>query len=359
MQDINADIERVHRRLKRIVKARGALDMQEAAALRDAQRFGIWRPYGYASLLQYMELELGYSPRAAQDRLRVANVVETLPQIAAVLDSGELPFGKAREIVRVATPETEATWLEAIKNKNTRQVEELVAEHHPGDLPTDPPDPGLRRKILRYEVKPETYALMRQVQQILEKETGRRLDQDELIRALCRRVLDGDGAPRTKAPYQVAVTVCADCMKGRQDGGGLTVDMSPAAVETALCDATNIGALDADKPDRVSKHIPDAVRRQVLQRDHYRCSVPWCTSTKNLDIHHSKHRKDGGNHDTTRLCTLCESHHIGHHDGALDITGTWPNFQFTPRAWLKTHVGFRSGSGSPGSFENQGSVPGL
>ena len=174
MQDTRGEIEQVHRTLKRIVKARGALDMQEAAALREAQRLGVWRSFGYASLVEYMEMELRYAPRAAMDRLRVANVVETLPQIAEAMDSGALPFGKARELVRVVTPETEPIWLEAIKDKNTRQVEAMVAEHHPGDLPTDPPDPGLRRKILRYEVKPETYALMRQVQQILEKETGGR-----------------------------------------------------------------------------------------------------------------------------------------------------------------------------------------
>src|SRR5215471_4913004 len=153
MQDTSVEIERVHRTLLRIVKARGALDMQEAAALREAQRLGIWRAYGYASLIEYMEMQLGYAPRAAQDRLRVANIVETLPQIAEAMDSGLLPFGKGRELVRVVTPETEGIWLEAIKNKNTRQVEAMVAEHHPGDLPTDPPDLGLRRKVLRYEVK--------------------------------------------------------------------------------------------------------------------------------------------------------------------------------------------------------------
>jgi hypothetical protein len=343
MLDTNADVERVHRQLQRIVKARGALDLQEAAALREAQRLGIWRPFGYSSLVEYMEMRLGYSPQAARDRLRVANIVETLPRIAAAMDSEELPFGKARELVRVVTPETEPVWLEAIKDKNTRQVEAMVAEHHPGDLPTDPPDPGLRRKVLRYEVKPETYALIRQVQQILEKETGGRLDDDALIRALCRRVLDGDGATRTKPPYQIAVTVCATCMTGQQESGGLTVEMSPAAVETALCDATNIGALDADKPSRVTKHIPDAIRRQVHQRDHYRCSVPWCRSTKNLDIHHTKHRRDGGTHEPRKLCTLCESHHLGHHEGSLEITGDWPNFVFTPRAWLTTHVGFDAG----------------
>lgn len=35
--------EQLHRRLKRIVKARGALDMQEAEALREAQKLALWR----------------------------------------------------------------------------------------------------------------------------------------------------------------------------------------------------------------------------------------------------------------------------------------------------------------------------
>ena len=73
--------ERLHRTLKRIVKARGALDAQEAAALREAQQLVLWRRYGYASLLEYMELEMGYSPRAAIERLRVAHAIVDLPEI--------------------------------------------------------------------------------------------------------------------------------------------------------------------------------------------------------------------------------------------------------------------------------------
>jgi hypothetical protein len=38
--------ERVHRTLKRIVKARGSLDAQECAALREAQKLVIWRAMG-------------------------------------------------------------------------------------------------------------------------------------------------------------------------------------------------------------------------------------------------------------------------------------------------------------------------
>jgi hypothetical protein len=40
--------------LKRIVKARGSLDLQEAAALREAQQIQIWRQFGHTSLVDYM-----------------------------------------------------------------------------------------------------------------------------------------------------------------------------------------------------------------------------------------------------------------------------------------------------------------
>src|SRR6188472_4201117 len=90
--------ERLHRRLKKIVKARGALDLAEAAALREAQRLMIWRRYGYASLLEYMEMEMGYSPRAGIERLRVANALVDLPKIADAMEQGALSFSAAREL---------------------------------------------------------------------------------------------------------------------------------------------------------------------------------------------------------------------------------------------------------------------
>ena len=142
--------ETIHRRLKRIVKARGALDAQEAAALRDAQALRVWRQYGYASLIEYIELEMGYTPRVALERLRVAKAIEELPVIAEMLEQGEMPFSKAKELTRVATPETEETWVEAAGDKNVREVEKLVSGRKRGDTPETPPDPELQRMRVFY-----------------------------------------------------------------------------------------------------------------------------------------------------------------------------------------------------------------
>jgi hypothetical protein len=242
----------LHRRLKRIVKARGALDAQEAAALRDAEALRLWRHYGYASLLEYLEMEMGYSPRMAIERLRVAKAIVDLPLIAQKLEQGELSFSGARELTRVATAETEQEWVEAAADKNSQQVEALVSGHAAGDKPTDPVDPKLRTCRLRYnDIDPETKALLRQAREILERELGERLTDDGFLRTLARSIIDGGAVgERTKPAYQIAVVTCDRCKRGWQDGGGITVEMSPATLEVARCDAQHIGCVDGSAAER-------------------------------------------------------------------------------------------------------------
>jgi hypothetical protein len=69
-----------------------------------------------------------------------------------------------------------------------------------------------------------------------------------------------------------------------------------------------------------------------LARDHGRCRVPWCRSSRNIDEHHIIPRSEGGEHTLANLITLCESHHIAHHQGALIIEGTAETATFTRRA---------------------------
>src|ERR1041384_8350170 len=155
------DWRTVDRALRAIGKRRAALDADEARWLREAEALQIWRPLGMVSVLDYLERVLGYAPRTAQERLRVARALGTLPELTAALAGGELPFSAVRELTRVATPVTEASWLAAARGKNLRQIEELVADHRPGDRPDDPPDPEARTHVVRFDLSAETYAVLR------------------------------------------------------------------------------------------------------------------------------------------------------------------------------------------------------
>ena len=53
----------------------------------------------------------GMSARPARERVRVGRALRTLPRIETALAEGKLVYGRAREITRVATPETELEWL--------------------------------------------------------------------------------------------------------------------------------------------------------------------------------------------------------------------------------------------------------
>jgi hypothetical protein len=139
----------IDRALRDIASRRAALDAEEARWLREAEVLQIWRPLGMVSAIDYLERTLGHAPRTAQDRLRVARALGSLPRLTDALARGELSFSAVRELTRVATPATEASWLAAAKDKNLRQIEDLVADHHPGDGPDDPRDPKARTHVVR------------------------------------------------------------------------------------------------------------------------------------------------------------------------------------------------------------------
>ncbi len=191
----------LHRRLKRIAKARAHLDLAEAEALREAQRLQLWRQFGHTSLADYMVNELGYSShKVAEDRLRVANALPTLPALTAAIQNGTVNFSQAKELVRVATPETEKVWIEKAQDMNVREVEQAVAGHVKGDLPDDPIDPRLVRKTIWLSVRPETEVLFREVKQALDRERGEKLDEDAVLEAICRAYLSTRASRSTAAP---------------------------------------------------------------------------------------------------------------------------------------------------------------
>jgi hypothetical protein len=314
----------VDRALRAIRRRRAALDADEARWLRAAEQLQIWRPLGMVSALDYLERVLGYAPRTAQDRLRVARALGALPGLTAALASDDLPYSAVRELTRVATPATEGAWLAAAAGKNLREIEELVADHRPGDRPDDPPDPEARMRVVRFELSSETFALLRQARTALDHEHGTNLADDEFVAAMCSAVLDGSATaePTGRAKFQVAVTVCERCRQGWQEGAGVRIAIDSAAVERAMCDAQHIGSLDGDEPERAHQDIAPSVVRFVWRRDGGRCRVPGCRSARGLEVHHVVHRADGGGHEAENLCLLCSSCHLAHHRGALAIRGT-------------------------------------
>ncbi len=312
--------ERIDRELRTIAKQRGALDCAEAMLLCEAARHEVWRQVGNASLFEYLEQVLGYGPKAARERIRIATALEDMPELADALASGELSYSAVRELTRVATHETEREWIDAVRAKNLRQVEELVAKHQKGDWPSDPEDPSLAPRVVSFRVRPATLELLRHVQRQLADEHGGQLEDDALIEALCNAVLaSSEAADHGRAKFQIRATICSSCERGAR--------LDRIDVQRANCDAQRIGA-----DQRAKQDIPPKTRRFVFHRDGGKCVVPGCRAKRFLDVHHIIARADGGSHDAENLALMCSLHHRELHAGAFTITGPTSKLEVTRQA---------------------------
>ncbi len=310
----------VDRQLRIVAKQRSALDREELQLIRKAIALVLWRELGMVSMREYLEQVMGYGPNVASERIRVAEALDAMPVLEAALETGELPYSAVRAITRIATRKTERAWVAACRGKNLRQIEELLAEREPGDRPSDPRKPDLRRRRVGFELAPNVEAIVRQCRAKLETAMGERVDDSDLVEAMGLALLRG-GANATKAPNQIAFSVCPACKVVRQNAAGVEVAVAPAVLERAACDAEWLGNVDGPRA-RAVQDITPAVRKFVLARDRHRCRVPGCRSAHNIDVHHIVHRALGGSHDPSNLIALCAGHHAAHHDGRLTVRGT-------------------------------------
>ena len=79
----------------------------------------LYREFDCSSINQYAMQKLGFSKSRTRDFVRLAGQLDHLPAVKEALATGELGYTKARELVSVATPETQDGWLRAAKG--TRQ----------------------------------------------------------------------------------------------------------------------------------------------------------------------------------------------------------------------------------------------
>jgi hypothetical protein len=316
--ETRADADRVLRTLRGVQAAR---DYQLGCWLRCGARLEVHRIYGYASFREYVERVFGFRGRTTEERLRVAEALESLPHIAEVFRSGQLVYSVVRELTRVANADTEEEWVAHVGARTAREVEQLVSGRVPGDRPEDPVRPEAERTRITLVVNESNAALLREARKAATMLSGEAIDDDAFVAFLARAVLSQGGArDEGTSSYRIALTVCEECGAATQEAGGHVDD---ATVEMARCDAQEIGRVDGRTGElgRATQTIPPKVRRAVMHRHGGRCAVPGCSNRVFLDEHHIDLRSEGGSHHPNRLIVLCAAHHRAAHDGRLIVRG--------------------------------------
>jgi hypothetical protein len=316
----------LHEHLVSLKNKRHALEADELTYLLEAEESRLYWRRGHVTMVEYMERELRYSAHAAHERLRVARALVDLPKIREEFARGELTFSSVRELTRVATPETQAAWVDWARGRTASEVQRQVSGRKRGDLPSTPKDPALATVRIVLEVRESVAAQWKAFRAELDSEHDERLDDTELLETTMRRAREPtkDGEP-TRPAAQVAVTTCKSCKLATLRAGGFVTELLPTTAERLQCDSEYVGDLELDGSERITSTIPESIRRKVWIRDAGGCRVPGCRAARCLDVHHIRFRSQGGGHELWNLILLCSGHHQQVHEGRLRITGRAPD----------------------------------
>ena len=96
-----------HESLKQCVQVMDRAQHRAVLWFGEIMKRRLYEDLGYSSIYQYASEELGFSVTRTGDFKRLADKLAILPKVKARVASGELGYTKAREIVKVAAPETE------------------------------------------------------------------------------------------------------------------------------------------------------------------------------------------------------------------------------------------------------------
>jgi hypothetical protein len=335
------DLDGVLRGLSRLLSRH---ELQLSRLVLQFHRADGWRRLGYASEAQYASERLGMSRSSFVARRALALRLEKLPRVAEALGAGHIGVEAAVQVVRVATPSTEITWVERARQRTIKHLREevaaaLVAVRLSGDADCPPP------------VDAEMGAFHELEQAVV----SGRVCQSRPAHA---GPLERDGAVRWAEPGSAsrrAWLMMLGSLAEWLEGG---LQMSAARTQSPASNVASKGRVELRwrvsranftwwrglemqarrwLPNGTSwlrflclsiwnawRHLlgTSVAYGHIYIRDRYRCSSPVC-NRRDVTPHHLQFRSAGGSDDDENLAAVCTWCHLfGVHGGRIRAAGT-------------------------------------
>jgi len=122
----NLPARQVHARFTRTLEEAESVRKNLVLWFADLYRRKLYLELGYTSVYAYTAERHGFSRSRCTQFIRLAESLSRLPALRSALAAGEMPWTKAREVVKVATPATERAWVAEARRSSRRALEEKV-----------------------------------------------------------------------------------------------------------------------------------------------------------------------------------------------------------------------------------------
>ena len=299
--------------LRRLMAREQRLEARMGPLLLGLADTRMYRALGARSLEAYSRERLGISPRKVRALLRVERAGRRAPAFARAFRAGRLSWVRAHALVPLITAAGSSrpgaarwvsAWVDWAQQIPVRRLEDdveraLIACET--DLGSQPAPPGA------------------------ELESGCRADGQTGAQATLRADRLETARPFFSAPRPVARFFRAVLCSVRRHlervelARGSPARRLPTEGEGLEAMLDHAIAVWSEPERRVSR------AHRVFARDGWRCTVPGCSSYRNLHDHHIVFRSAGGSDDLSNRTTLCAWHHLrGVHAGVVRCTGRAP-----------------------------------
>lgn len=333
-----------------------AVHRQILAITAEVSRRGSHTSDGARDPAAWLCSRLGVGARTGLRWAEVAEAFESLPEIAAAFDSGQISFDKAVAAAKVATPETDLEIASEAKESSVTSLERAARRTRGVSSEQEAKIHEARR--LRWSWRDGGTRLS--LSGILDAEAGSRivaaLDriaedqpvfdvQGDVVPLQARRAdaLEELAATRIaedQDPDRATVIVTADLdtvaggalSSGPQnrDGGGVAESedgaiFSSDVLARMMCDCRLQMVIEEGEGvpvayGRTRRIPPPPLRRSLKKRDRC-CRFPGCGATQFLRAHHIDWWARGGPTDPDNLVLVCPYHHRLLHEGRWTLRG--------------------------------------
>ena len=278
----------------------------ELIAEMDARK--LYLKHGYSSLFVYLTTELNYSEGATHRRIASARAVNLYPEIKEMLLDARLSLTTLSMLSKELRDESKNSLLSLASYKTKRELERLLLERKPGSKKK------MKEKIKPVVVEKETSPLFDvKAKQKFENHLSRRSSSQ--TQEVEKRLNLSFSVPEET---QSLIDEAKQVLSGKLPKGASLEDLFVAGLESIVSEYKRknkaLGTRKSRKAKKRTRHIPNDIRKAVLERDEYKCSFKAengkiCSCNWDIEVDHIVPFVDGGKHTVENLRVLCGAHH--------------------------------------------------
>ena len=274
---------------------------------------------GFSSVAQFAEVRFRISRSRTFETLRVARALPELPLSRERFLAGDLTWSDLREITRIASTESEKTWVDFTLAHSFKALKAEVTEAVRKGRPVPRKDgyglPALDIDV-RFRLSPEEHdALEKALEKAsgeLRESLGKEAEPKDALLYLAMRMVETDpaGTPagrteRKEPAATILYHLCPECRKAHLITGEGPVEVPAERIEAVETCARKVEIApeeeihmemvsDEEAKREIDRPNTPALVMKVKLRDGNCCANPFCRRRLGLHAHHIRFRSRGG-----------------------------------------------------------------